>query len=135
LKTNLSTLYSKLEGISLCFVEEFKIFVLGGGIWMENIAEIVTDEQVPTTDNEVEYYNPILGTAGPEARQSFFEELWRLDNVVVLLGAGFSKAIGGPLMADLSRKILPDVIMSGYTPNPGKDRMERWERVWEIDTA
>lgn len=84
--------------------------------------------------------NPILSKAQDddkvEALQFYFQQLWQMDNLIVLTGAGFTKHVGGPLMSDLSRGILPGIVLTGI-----KGQIENapfaalWRTLWEIDGA
>lgn len=65
--------------------------------------------------------------------KSYFKQLWQLDNIVILLGAGLSKFIGGPLMTDLSSNILPQIILSGFKSfNDDTDMNTMWENLWAV---
>ncbi|MCK4463426.1 MAG: SIR2 family protein [Candidatus Omnitrophica bacterium] len=90
--------------------------------------------------NKIVFYNSILSKAKDEEKkeaiQLYFQQLWQMDNLVVLLGAGFSKHLNGPLMGDLSKSILPGVILEGYKvlkkENTTKEELKKWVTLWGI---
>lgn len=82
------------------------------------------------------FFNALLSKANEEAKkeaiQLYFQHLWQMDNLVIILGAGFSKALGGPLMSDLSKEILPKVIIEGWK-NTETQNISEWINLWEIE--
>lgn len=65
--------------------------------------------------------------------KSYFMQLWQLDNVVLLFGAGSSKYLGGPLMKELSESILPPLIMEGYERFINTEMETMWDNLWEMN--
>lgn len=65
--------------------------------------------------------------------KSYFMHLWQLDNVILLLGAGASKYLGGPLMKDLSESILPPLIEKGYKEFGNSDFITIWNDFWGME--
>lgn len=73
-----------------------------------------------------EEYKPMI--------KSYFKQLWQLDNIVVLFGAGASKYLGGPLMINLSESILPSLILEGHEKYNDQPAMQiMWNNLWEIN--
>lgn len=73
-----------------------------------------------------EEYKPMI--------KSYFKQLWQLDNIVVLFGAGASKYLGGPLMINLSETILPYLILEGHKKYNGQTAMQiMWNNLWEVN--
>lgn len=58
-----------------------------------------------------------LGDDLIKSLQQYFNQLWQLDNVVLFLGAGFSKGFGGPTMKDLAMVCIPRIIKEIHNNN------------------
>lgn len=87
---------------------------------------------------QIEYYNSILSKAKQEEKteaiQLYLQQLWQMDNLMVLIGAGFSKAMNGPLISDLSRETLPEIILQGISQQvKGENNAILWKNLWEIE--
>lgn len=66
----------------------------------------------------------------------YFQQLCQLDNVLIIIGSGFTKHIDGPLMGDLSRKCLSPAIITGYRKVQNFSRkLKTWSCIWEIDNS
>jgi len=86
---------------------------------------------------KIEFYNSILAKADKEDKRDaialYFQQLWQIDNLIVLIGAGFSKSVKGPLMADLSRKALPPVVLLGILKEAkSEDALKSWVSLWGL---
>jgi len=92
-------------------------------------------------DDKLIFFNPILNKAYKdnkmEAISHYFQQLWQLDNLLILIGAGFSKSIGYPLMPDLSELILPNIIIDSYIKNANNQKgiAEILSEIWGIDNS
>lgn len=86
----------------------------------------------------IEIFNAVLSNA-PDKRdavQYYLQQLWQMDNLIVLLGAGFSKHVGGPLMSDLSKAVLPPLIYRAAKAHKAcKPFVAEWRRLWDIQDA
>lgn len=84
------------------------------------------------------FHNSLLAKAKEsnqvEAISYYFQNLCQLENVVFLVGSGFPKHLGGPLMVDLSKKILPKVILDGFKKLKDEEtQLKTWTMIWEIE--
>lgn len=64
--------------------------------------------------------------------RDYFNTIWQLDNIILLIGAGFSKDLNGPLMEDLSINILPNIIKEGLNINDSNVKIA-WKNLWSFD--
>ena len=64
----------------------------------------------------------------------YFQQLCQLDNVIMVVGSGFSKHLGGPLMSNLSEKCLAPAIVAVYKKVKNLTRKRKsWNDIWGID--
>ena len=71
-----------------------------------------------------------------EAVHMYFQQLWQMDNVLVLLGSGFSRHMDGPLMADLAEKILPQAICESTASFEDLAHgAEEWLTFWGLEPS
>lgn len=90
------------------------------------------------TWDKLKIFNSVLAKAieKREAIQFYFQQLWQMDNLIVLTGAGFTKYLDGPLMPDLSKDVLPRLIFLPLTAHPveklDKKFVASWRALWEI---
>ena len=89
--------------------------------------------------NNLNIFNSVLVKAEEkkEAIQFYFQQLWQMDNLVILTGSGFTKYVDGPLMRDLSEMVLPKVIYAPLFAIP-QDKLDTafikdWRSLWEIE--
>ncbi|MFZ7132622.1 MAG: SIR2 family protein [Eubacteriales bacterium] len=65
----------------------------------------------------------------------YFQQLCQLDNLILVIGSGFSKYINSPLMTDLSRTCLKPAIIAGYKKYQKFSRkLKTWSYIWGINS-
>jgi len=92
------------------------------------------------TWNKLKIFNSVLSKEKDnkqEAIQFYFQQLWQMDNLIILTGSGFSQYLDGPLMSDLSKDVLPSLIYRHLTNKPietlNKKFVSSWRSLWEIN--
>ncbi|MBN1618660.1 SIR2 family protein [Candidatus Dojkabacteria bacterium] len=85
----------------------------------------------------INLFNPILSKAKAESKneaiQSYLQQLWQMDNLILLIGSGFTRHINGPLMSDLSRIVLPPIILNCFNKYKADQMQDKWFILWDID--